>query len=117
MEQSLLSQSVWLSLPLETRAKLAKLFDFPEKGSVQTMYGPNGPVVISDGYNYGHLKLISLDKMQEMLGSKSENFYEVFNATVAAIDDLLNPQEVIEEITITETITVPKKRGRPSKTV
>lgn len=117
MEQSLLSQSVWLALPLNTRAKLAKLFEFPENGSVQTMYGPNGPVVISDGYSYDHLKLISLRKMQELLGSDSTNFYDLFRATVANVDDLLNPQEVVEEIMITETIIVPKKRGRPSKKI
>lgn len=116
MEQSLLSQSVWLSLPLETRAKLAKLFELPEKGSVQTMYGPNGPEVITDGYGYNHLKLISLEKMQAMLSSDSMNFYDLFRAVVANLDDLLDPKTLVEEITITKTIIeAPKKRGRKPK--
>lgn len=105
MEQSLLSQSVWLSLPLATRSKLAELFEFPERGSVQTMYGPNGPEVITDGYGYNHLKLITTEKMQEITGSESDNFYELFKKTVRFVNgeeeeraELLAIDELIETV-------------------
>lgn len=114
METSLLSQSVWLALPIETRAKLVKLFNFPDKGSVQTMYGPNGPEVISDGYGYHHLQLITLEKMQMMLGSDSPDFYDLFRAIVANIDDLLAEQTVAPIEFDAPTIDKPK-RGRPKK--
>lgn len=119
MEQSLLSQSVWLSLPLETRAKLANLFSFSEKGSVQTMYGPNGPVVISDGYNYDHLKLITLEKLQKRMGSQSDNFYDLFNHLVEVIDnfDSVTVYSKPAEDTVPIVTSAPKKRGRPAKTV
>lgn len=104
MEQtSLLSQSVWLELPLETRAKLATLFEMPEKGSVQTMYGPTGPTVISDGYSYDHLKRITLEKMNEFLGTDSNNFYATFRNLVKHLDDIIGGEKiVIEEIIVEE---------------
>lgn len=99
MEQtSLLSQSVWLELPLETRAKLAALFEMPEKGSVQTMYGPTGSVVISDGYSYDHLKLITLQKMNELLGTDSDNFYATFKNLVKHIDDIISGEKIVIEM-------------------
>lgn len=104
MEPSLLSQSVWLDLPLATRAKLASLFEFPEKGSVQTMYGPNGPVVLSDGYSYEHLKLITLEKMNAMLGTTSNNFYATFKTLLLHLDDVIGGESVVieEEVIIVE---------------
>lgn len=133
METSLLSQSVWLDLPLQTRAKLANLFDFPEKGSVQVVYGAEGPKVLNDGYGYDHLKLITMEKMQQMLPSDSDNFYHLFGALVKNLDAIiggvqfyddtkLDKEEVIEVLKITEEIPVAelpvvKKRGRPRKTI
>lgn len=133
METSLLSQSVWLDLPLQTRAKLAKLFEFPEKGSVQVVYGAEGPKVLNDGYGYDHLKLITIEKMQQLLASDSDNFYYLFGALVNNLDDIiggtqfyddtrLDKEEVIEVLKITEEILVAelpvvKKRGRPRKTI
>lgn len=98
MEQtSLLSQSVWLELPKPTRAKIAALFEFPEKGNIQTMYGPTGPVVISDGYGYDALKLITMERMQELTGSKSDNFYQLFKKIVMLVDEeSVAPEEIVE---------------------
>lgn len=115
MEQiSYLSQSVWLSIPSETRAKLVTLFEFPEKGSVQTMYGPNGPEVISDGYGYDHLKLITLGKMNEILGIETNDFYAAFNLLITHID---KPEEVvvIEEIVLEEVTTNEQTHVEPKK--
>lgn len=91
MEQtSLLSQSVWLALPKPTRVQLAAVFEFPPIGNVQTMYGPTGPVVLSDGYGYDALKLITLDKMNAILGTDTDNFYTAFKNLVKNIDDIVS---------------------------
>lgn len=88
MEQtSLLSQSVWLELPKATRTKIASVFNFPEKGNVQTMYGPHGPVVLNDGYGYDALKLVTLERMQELTGSQSDNFYHLFKKIVLLVNE------------------------------
>jgi hypothetical protein len=123
MEPSLLSQSVWLGLSLETRAKLAKLFDFPEKGSVQVVNGPTGSVVISDGYGYDHLKLITTKKMQEILNTKSDNFYSLFDTLVKNLDDIVSGTKLAEDVIAVEKaeeqliadLPAPKPRGRPRK--
>lgn len=91
MEQpSLLSQSVWLGLSKSTRSQIATLFEFPPIGNVQTMYGPTGPVVLSDGYGYDALKLITLDKMNSILGTDTDNFYTAFKDLVKHIDDIVS---------------------------
>lgn len=90
MEPALLSQSFWLALPSEVRAKLVVLFDFPEKGNVNVTYGPNGPVVTSDGYTYEHLKLITIERMNEMLGTDETDFYKAFQMVVDDLDELMN---------------------------
>lgn len=91
MEQtSLLSQSVWLALPKPMRVQLAAVFEFPPIGNVQTMYGPTGPVVLSDGYGYDALKLITLDKMNAILGTDTDNFYTAFKNLVKNIDDIVS---------------------------
>lgn len=105
MEQSLLSNSVWLDLPLETRAKLAILFEMPEKGSVQTMYGPNGPRVLSDGYSHDHLKLVTLEKMNTMLGTDSDNFYATFKLLVKNLDEVIGGEVIVIEEKILFAIT------------
>lgn len=110
MDTSLLSQSVWLELPQDTRSKLAKLFNFPEKGGVQVQNGPQGARVISDGYGYDSLKLVTLDKMNELLGTDTDNFYSAFKDMVNNLDELcLPPAVTIDDLSVdntTSTVTV-----------
>lgn len=96
MEQpSYLSQSIWLELPKDTREKLAALFEMPPRGSVQVTSGPLagggfGDRITSDGYGPDHLRLITLDKMNELLGTDTDNFYAAFKELVKNVDDILN---------------------------
>jgi len=94
METSLLSGSVWLSLPKPTRAKIAELFGMEKSGGVEVRNGATGPQVISDGYTYRDLSTITVEKMQTILSSEDENFYSLFKKIVA----LVNEEEIVEEM-------------------
>lgn len=103
MEQtSLLSQSVWLSLSRETREKLAVLFSLNKSGGVQVSNGPTGAVVLSDGYTYQDLSVITTERMQEVTGSDSENFYLLFKKVVAIVNDEVYEDELEELIEVVE---------------
>lgn len=138
---TLLSYSVWLSTPQETRRKLVTLFDIPRTGESIVRVGQiiNGNIsgeAQQDGHSPSDLRAVSLVRMQELLGVDNENFYSLFKTTVDNIDDLLagtyvtepevgaNPsdeiiEEVIEEVIekvelISQSVPfTPNKGGRP----
>ena len=83
---SLLSPHVWLSLSLETRAKIAEMFSLVKSGTPIVNIGPNGGEVISDGYSVGDFALITIHKMNEILGTDSKDFYELFDKIVDKVE-------------------------------
>ena len=116
-EKPLLSYIVWLSLPREVRAKLAKVFNIPRTGESiirSNSVSPEGNImstVQSDGYTPADLYAISLEKMQEMNKSSSTNFYELFDETLKLIThgEYVPGQEKVEALAVE-----PKnKGGRP----
>ena len=86
---SLLSQHYWMSLSKETRTKLVSLFSIPHTGEAVVSYGPTGPTVQTDGYTYQDLLSISTEKMQELLGVESTDFYELIGEVVVNVDALI----------------------------
>lgn len=111
----LLAYNTWLALPQETRHKLEKLFNIPKTGEVivkvggMTPEGNIGGVASSDGHSAGDLYAITIERMQELTGSTSDNFYALFKEVVESLD----PQS---EAAIDSLIPeMPKKRGRPAK--
>lgn len=89
----MLSLVKWLSLSLEMRAKLVEKFQIQRSGFTHV----ENQIVVSDGYSSKDLLAISLEKLQQFVGSKSTDFYELFDQAVILLD---NP--------------VPKKKlGRP----
>lgn len=97
--ESLLSPQVWLTLPKETRQKIADLFSITKSGSVYVVNGPNGSEVQSDGYSYSDLSVITVERMQELTGSTSDNFYALFKKIVLLVNEetLDEVIEVVEE--------------------
>lgn len=97
--ESLLSPQVWLTLPKETRQKIADLFSITKSGSVYVVNGPNGSEVQSDGYSYSDLSVITVERMQELTGSTSDNFYALFKKIVLLVNEetLDEMIEVVEE--------------------
>lgn len=91
------SYQIWLKLPKQVRDKLVTLFHIPRSGSTVVDYGPQGNVVVSDGYKPTDIEAITLEKMQELMDSDSTNFYELFEDTIMQIDKLLLPTIQIEE--------------------
>lgn len=111
----LLAYNTWLALPTETRHKLEKLFNMPKTGEVVVNIGaisPEGNIsgnATSDGHKAGDLYAISIEKMQEFTGSKSKDFYALFNETVSQLNGPVVPMP--DE----RPIEMRKKRGRPAK--
>lgn len=121
---SLLSTSVWLSVPAKTREKLVQLFDIQRSGDTEVNIGAGGAEIISDGYTPKDLMVISTDSMQKLLNNhSSSDFYQLFHTVVDHIDDLLDGDAVGDETaeeglegTAKEVVNeLPKKKGRPAK--
>ncbi len=107
---SLLSPHVWLSLKVETRAKIAELFGLTKSGTPIVNIGPNGGEVVSDGYSIMDFFPITIHKMNEILGTNSKDFYELFDkivdrveekeiiffVTPTVMEEIIEPGEVLE---------------------
>lgn len=110
-----LSYVAWLSLPVETRQKLVALFEMPKTGESvirvgAMMDGNIGAEQTSDGYTPKDLQVITLEKMQEVAGSKSTNFYELFAQVVKDVDDYV---ETVPGAFVEEDIAVGLGREEP----
>lgn len=100
VQTSLLSGSVWLALSPETRAKIAELYNIKKSGNVYVVNGPSGSEVQSDGYTYNDLSVITVESMQEITGSKSDNFYHLFKNIVAIVEE----EGLLEELDTLDTL-------------
>lgn len=122
----LLSQPVWLRLSQEMRGKLVNLFGLKRSGATETYMGRDSMVrVVSDGYTASDLLAVSKERMQELLGSDSTDFYWLFDEVCANVESLLDGSFL--QTDIPNTLLVPsedkqrmdlpivKKRGRPKK--
>jgi len=72
------NQSQWLNLPTEIRVKLATIFNLSRSTGSHVMNN----TVQCDGHTDGDLLGISVEKMQQLLGSSETDFYKLFNAVV-----------------------------------
>ena len=93
---SLLSQHVWLSLKSDTRAKLAEMFGLKKSGTPMVNIGAYGAEVISDGYSPVDFVPISINRMNEILGTASKDFYELFDKIVDKVEGKVTKTAEIE---------------------
>lgn len=77
---------IWLSLPKETKEELIKVFGIQRTGVTEIV----DQRVVSDGYTEKDLEVISLDKMNEYIGSH-ETFVRAWEITLAKIYSELHP--------------------------
>ena len=84
----MLSRTEWLKLAKPTRQKIAILLGIPRSNGTVV----EGDRVMSDGYTDRDLATLTLEKLQEFMGDKSENFYELFNQLVKNVE--LPPVEI-----------------------
>lgn len=96
----------WLSLRWDIRLELAKIFNLKKSGqSIVTSMG-----VQSDGHTPIDLQAITLEKLQEVTKSKSEDYFELINLLIENIKN--NNQEKTHE---KEIITKKSVSGRKSR--
>lgn len=120
-----LSVQNWLALSQEVRAKLIELFNIRKTGIVTV----EGGQVKCDGCTYEDLGKISVEKMQEVTGSKEKEFVKLFGLVLDRVHDILNPvaidlgsievmpqDEVIEATVSPEIAIVEEKPKKTSKT-
>lgn len=87
-----LAYQVWIGLPQNTRTKLAKLFNLKPTGEsvvhVGVMAsGSIGGTQKEDGFTAHDLQMLTIEQMQEVLGSKLTDFYKLFNEVLERIDE------------------------------
>ncbi len=123
MVQAQISQHEWLRLKLETRKNIAAIFRIPRSGGTEVV----GQTVVSDGYTYNDLALLTLDKIQEFLGMpKEKDFYKLLNILVERLEQPVISIDAPIEAKAVEVpnekhffpgsfIEEPKKKGRPKK--
>lgn len=106
---TLLAYHTWISLPRETRIKLVQLFEIPRTGEVivRTITTKNGnPIgeVQQDGHAPVDLYAITLQKLQQFTGSRSDNFDALFEEVVANIDAILDGSYAKGSLTVPQNV-------------
>lgn len=91
----MISRSYWLSLPIETRQRLAIALEVPRTGSCEVF----GSQILSDGYTDKDLSHINLETLKDFMREPdNDNFYQMLDVL---IDRLTNPitveNPVVEE--------------------
>lgn len=107
----MINRTKWLQISLETRSKLAELFGMSRSGFNHILDNE----VISDGYSDKDLAMLSLEKLQQYLGSEEEDYYKLLDLVIKQIE---NPHEKIEKTDVDEYVqpgVIKVKRGRPKK--
>lgn len=102
-----MAYNIWIKLPEEVRHKLVVLFDIPRSGRTVVEYRAEGAIVTSDGFTPTDIEAITLDKMQGLLASNSENFYQLFSDVVDNLDALMAGTYKEPRSTLTTSVVKP----------
>lgn len=119
MAQPILSISIWVALPTETRYRIRDLFAIPRS---QHVFVDDGRLM-TDGTTPQDFQTLTIEKMQSFLQSDSTDFYKLFDLTVAKVqEDILNslptkmPAHVPEPEVPVTLVTTPNKPKNGKKT-
>jgi hypothetical protein len=82
--------STWLSLSIETRAKLREIFSIPRSGVTQV----EDQRVISDGVKVEDLMTLTVEKLQAFVASEETDLYKLFDL---ALIKIANPESSLKE--------------------
>lgn len=88
--QNFLSYPVWLSLPKETRYKIAKVFGIMARGVGHTVDNR----VVADNFIHADLAVITRERMREMTDSESNDFYVLFQKLVDKVNETDQPKKL-----------------------
>lgn len=108
-----MSIHAWVSLPNEVRYRIRAIFNIPRSSNTVV----NDGAIETDGTTYEDFKALTIEKMQEYLGSTDTDFHKLFDEVVAKVNDELYPKVAVVApvIPIIEVSMISKKRGRPAK--
>lgn len=108
-----ISLNTWVALPNEVRYRMRDIFNIPRSTNTMVIDG----TIESDGTTHEDIQALTVEKMQKYAGSDSQNLHELFDITVAKVNDELQgkPTTVVMKDAPITVIIEPKKRGRPSK--
>lgn len=81
--EPILSPQTWLTLSIDTRNYLRRVFDIPRSGHVEVFDGR----VLTDGTMITDLQSLTVKKMQDYLNSEETDFYELFNKVIEKIEN------------------------------
>jgi hypothetical protein len=113
-----ISYPMWLSLPQETRYKIAAVFNIAPNGTRQTIMGMHGGEVVSDSFLHKDLAVITKASMEKITGFKSDDFNTCFKVLLDHIDGKLNKQNNVqqeEQTKVDAGAKAPARRGRPRR--
>lgn len=99
--QPQLSVPDWVSLPQDIRTKLKNQFQIPRSGGSEVQTFSTGNRIVSDGHTHQDLKAISLEKLQEFVGSNSQDFYGLFQQAIDKLNIVVGPnvEQILEQKT------------------
>ena len=69
----------WLELAQEDRQRIADSLGIKRSGVSQVVAGHAGGKIVSDGFTPEDLKVITVEKLQELTGSKKKDIMELAN--------------------------------------
>lgn len=99
--EQMVSRYHWLQLSNEQRNHLRLIFNIPKSGGVIMQDNK----MMSDGSDENDLKAMNIETMQGFLRSKETSFEKLYNATIAAVDALIQDEKdtAIEQIKQTQS--------------
>lgn len=98
---------MWIKLDKEVREHLIKIFSISRTGITEIV----DQTIVSDGYTVDDLKAISLEKMNEYIGSE-ETFGRAWEITLSKVKHELHPP--LGQIGDSGTITPIEEDTRPN---
>jgi hypothetical protein len=101
--------SQWTRVPLHIRAEIAQAFGISKTGPTHVQDN----VVVNDGYKIADVEnALTVERLQECVGSKSSDLTELWALLIAKFDPTVAQEPVAEDTskTVEETMAQPEKQ-------
>lgn len=86
---NIIAYSVWLGIPKEERYKIAEAFNLSKTGAMEVMDGR----IVSDYYSPTDVASLSVERMCEFAGIKTNDVYEAFTAVRNKLNGISQTKE------------------------
>lgn len=85
--QNFITKDQWMLLDIQVKQKLISVFGIVKSGYSEI----RDNIVVTDGYTQEDLKKITLEKMNEYIGSEETSFLRAWEVTLSKVNFELNP--------------------------